>query len=555
MATNYKNILLKDNQGNALLPITLSYYVEYKNGIDVRSYLDTLSGDLNNVNGYIDDINAKIAQNGQVSQNIITTVNDILTSYVQKPDYASNIVFDNTSYFSDLENDYNGGPEGISYLSVQKVIEAINTKVDNNKTELNSSISTINDAVSGLTTRVTTAEGDIDSLETRVGTLESDLTDVKSDLEYAYAKVNDLFPDGNLSIGASAVSFEPSNTTTIFNNVTDVDAALDALETKVNSLDTSIEAAVSGAVNSVASSTPETILVQGVGDGAQKNGAVSIGLILNSDGKLKSSASGLTVDESKLDLTNVTTYANNISGKIQTSQIEGGLGADNINITYSYTETVEGTPVEHTDGQKTVQEFYDEYDSKIKELEAASDATALNGKYNVTLTDDAGANTDFAKVYTLTQGTGSNAHTIGTINIPKDQFLKTVEYVTAEDAPAGAQEGEYPALVFTWNLSDSDVTTDAPTSTVPIASFVDAITSNIVSDITALNGRVTTLETKVTALETASANHITGVTLDGTAGTVSNGVVSLTSSLQYDPGTSTDGVTEGFLQMHGIPTA
>lgn len=554
MATNYKNILLKDNQGNALLPITLSYYVEYKNGIDVRSYLDTLSGDLNNVNSYIDDINSTLTNQDTRFNTLTDSINEAFayfSSYVQKPDYASYIVFDNSSYFSDLENDYNGGPDGISYVSVQKVIEAIDTKIDNNRTELNSSISTINGNVDGLTTRVTTAESDIDSLESRVGTLESDLTDAKSDLEYAYAKVNDLFPEGNLSIDASAVSFEPSNTTTMFNNVTNVDGALDALETKVNALDGTIAAAVSGAVNSVASSSPDTILVQGVGDGPEKNGAVSVGLILNSDGKLKSSASGLTIDESKLDLTNVTTYANNISGMIQPSQIEGGLDADNIIVTYSYTDNTGDTPVEHTDGQKTVQEFYNEYDNKIKELEAASSATALDGKYKVTVTPS--DSTNFAKVYTLTQ----NSETIGTINIPKDQFLDSVYYINSQSdvatkLPSGMtltneELAELPALVFIWKVDNAK-----SYSVVSIKSILGTVTNEIDTKVSALEDRVDTLETKVEALETASATHITGVTLDGTAGTVSNGVVSLTSSLKYDSGTSTDGVSEGFLQMHGI---
>ena len=60
MATNYKNILLKDNNGQVLLPITLSYYVEYKDGESVKSYLDTLGNSLANVNGYIGDVNGKI---------------------------------------------------------------------------------------------------------------------------------------------------------------------------------------------------------------------------------------------------------------------------------------------------------------------------------------------------------------------------------------------------------------------------------------------------------------------------------------------------------------
>ena len=95
MATEYKNILLKDNEGKVLLPITLSYYVEYKDGTSVKTYLDTLGGSLATANSNIDgintsigEINKKIAEDDEVKKNIINTVNQILTSYVTKPDYA-----------------------------------------------------------------------------------------------------------------------------------------------------------------------------------------------------------------------------------------------------------------------------------------------------------------------------------------------------------------------------------------------------------------------------------------------------------------------------------
>ena len=85
MATNYKNILLKDSSGQVLLPITLSYYVEYKDGTSVKSYLDALGSKLGVVDGKIDGINTSIGeiketvnQQGETQQNLINTVNDIL---------------------------------------------------------------------------------------------------------------------------------------------------------------------------------------------------------------------------------------------------------------------------------------------------------------------------------------------------------------------------------------------------------------------------------------------------------------------------------------------
>ena len=58
--TEYKNILLKDGNGKALLPITLSYYVEYTNGVSVKAYLDTLGADVEYSKSYIDTINDSI---------------------------------------------------------------------------------------------------------------------------------------------------------------------------------------------------------------------------------------------------------------------------------------------------------------------------------------------------------------------------------------------------------------------------------------------------------------------------------------------------------------
>ena len=242
----------------------------------------------------------------------------------------------------------------------------------------------------------------------------------------------------------------------------------------------------------------------------------------------------ITVNDSELRIA-----SSQITGTISADKIEGGLGADNINITYSYMEG----DVEHADGKKSVQTFYNEYETKIKDLEAASKAETLDGKYKVTVTPS--DSEDFAKVYTLTQ----NSETIGTINIPKDQFLKKVEYVDAAHAPADAQEGEYPALVFTWNLSDNDETTGAPTSKVPISSFVDAITSNISSDVAELKTSVETLKTSVSEIKNS---YITGATINGQPVNVDNHVLQLSYNILYESGTLSEGISENFLQNNGI---
>ena len=232
-------------------------------------------------------------------------------------------------------------------------------------------------------------------------------------------------------------------------------------------------------------------------------------------------------------MTNVITYASNIDGKIQTSQIEGGLGADNINITYSYTEG----DIVHNDGEKTVQEFYNEYVTKIDELEAATYTETLDNKYNVTLTDDLGANTSYARVYTLSQAGKS----IGTINIPKDQFLKSVEY-------SYAQDGTTPALVFHWQLPNADADT-VDTTYVPITEFIDAITENINDKVSELETDVEGLQTSVSTIE---SSYITGATIDGQAVNVVDHVLQLSYVALYTEGTSSESISQTFLESHGI---
>ena len=521
MATNYKNILLKDNDGQVLLPITLSYYVEYKDGMSVRSYLDTLGSKLGVVDGKIDGINTSIGeiketvnQQGETQQNLISTVNNIIASYVTKPDYAYAVVFDNSSV--GLSDSLKGltPVEGSSYVSTQQAIEALDARV----TSVNSSVNSYANELGGK----------IDGLETSVNS-------VSEKTEYAYTKVNSLFDNnGELDITASKVKYtgtSDAGTDSLTGSDANVQKAIDLIGSKLKTIQTSVEGVISQAgVTYVTGS--DGILVNDK-SGERQQGAVTVKVNLD-DNKLILSGGAITVDDSKLSIT-----SSQISDLIPANKIEGGLDANNINITYSYMEG----DVEHADGKKSVQTFYNEYETKIKDLEAASKAETLDGKYKVTVTpsDSEG----FAKVYTLTQ----NSETIGTINIPKDQFLKKVEYVDAAHAPGGAQEGDYPALVFTWNLSDEDPETGAPTSIVPIASFVNAITSEICKDVTALKTDVETLKTSVEAIKTS---YITGATVNGQAVNVVDHVLQLSYNILYVSGTSSEGISESFLSSNGI---
>lgn len=513
MATNYKNILLKDNDGQVLLPITLSYYVEYKDGTSVRSYLDTLGSKLGVVDGIntsIGEIKETVSQQGETQQNLINTVNNIIASYVSKPDYAYAVVFDNSSRgLSDSLKNLNP-VEGSSYVSTQQAIEALDARVTSTYSYANE------------------LGGKIDGLETSVN-------NVSEKTEYAYTKVNSLFDiSGELDITASKVKYtgtSDAGTDSLTGSDANVQKAIDLIGSKLKTIQTSVEGVISQAgVTYVTGS--DGILVNDK-SGERQQGAVTVKVNLDNN-KLILNSGAITVNDSKLSIT-----ASQISDLIPANKIEGGLSANNINITYSYMEG----DVEHADGKKSVQEFYNETDAKIKELEAASKAETLDGKYKVTVTPS--DSEEFAKVYTLIQ----NSETIGTINIPKDQFLKKVEYVDAAHAPEGAAEGEYPALVFTWNLSDTDETTGAPTSIVPIASFVDAITSEIVKDVTALKTDVETLKTSVEAIENS---YITGATVNGQTVNVVDHVLQLSYNILYVSGKLSEGISEGFLSSNGI---
>ena len=529
MATEYKNILLKDNEGKVLLPITLSYYVEYKDGTSVKTYLDTLGGSLATANSYIDgintsigEINKKIAEDGEVKKNIINTVNQILTSYVTKPDYAYAVVFDNVTNQDLSDSLKNLTPvEDSTYVSTQQAIEALDRRITSTYTDITTYSNQLGSKIDANTKNLSDLSTTVTALGTRVGTVET-----KTD--YAYTKVNTIFDtSGNLDLAASAIKYSGSAGAGT-DSKTNVQDAIDSIGTKLETIKTSVEGVISQAGVSYVTGS-DGILVNDKSNEKQQ-GAVTVKVNLD-DNKLHLENGKITVDESKLSIP-----SSQITGTISADKIEGGLGADNINITYSY---IEGDDT-HEDGKKSVQKFYEEYDKKIKELEAASKAETLDGKYKINV--ETPTSEEFAKVYKIKQGESEF-----TINIPKDQFLKKVEYV--KDAPEGAQEGDYPALVFTWNLSDADETTGAPTSIVPIASFVDAITSEIVKDVTALKGDVETLKTSVKSIQDS---YITGATINGQTVEVVDHVLQLSYNILYVSGKLSEGISDDFLNSNGI---
>lgn len=542
--TNYKNILLKDNNGQVLLPITLSYYVEYKDGMSVRSYLDTLGSKLGVVDGKIDGINTSIGkieetvnQQGETQQNLINTVNNIIASYVTKPDYAYAVVFDNKTNTGLSDSLKNLSPvEGSSYVSTQQAIEALDARVTSVNSSVNSYANELGGKIDGL-------GDDLTQLDTRVQGLVGRVDAVETKTDYAYTKVNSLFgSDGNLDLTASSIKYNGTSGAGT-EGKTNVQDAIDTIGTQLQKIETSVEGVITQAgVTYVTGSGG--ILVNDKSDERQQ-GAVTVKVNLDNE-KLILNSGAITVNDSKLSIA-----ASQISGLIPANKIEGGLDANNINITYSY---MEGN-VEHADGKKSVQEFYNETDTKIKELEAASKAETLDGKYKVTVTPS--DNEGFAKIYTLTQ----NSETIGTINIPKDQFLDSVYYINSqEDATSKLPEGtaltpeelaELPALVFIWKVTDSKTY-----SVVSIKSILGTVTNEIDTKVNALDKKVTELGTNVETLKTSvseiQSSYITGATVNGQAVNVVDHVLQLSYNILYESGSSTDGISEGFLSSNGI---
>ena len=527
MATNYKNILLKDSNGQVLLPITLSYYVEYKDGQSVKSYLDTLGDSLANINGYIgdvnneiDNINEKIALNGEVQQNIINSVNDILTSYVAKPDYAYAVVFDNKTNTSLSDSLKNLNPvEGSSYVSTQQAIEALDARVT-------STYSYVTTSINSLTSYANELGGQIDELDNNVIGLGTTVDTINTSVD----KINETLFNENGEFDLTASSIKYKGTSAVgTDGKTNVQEAIDAIGAYLQEIQTDIDGVITQA--GVSSITGYNGILIDDKSATPGKGAVSVKVNLDNNKLSLNEGGAITVVDSALSIA-----ASQIDGLIPANKIEGGLDANNINITYSYMEG----DVEHADGKKSVQTFYNEYETKIKDLEAASKAETLDGKYKVNV--ETPTSDEYAQVYKIKQGESEF-----TINIPKDQFLKKVEYV--KDAPEGAQEGDYPALVFTWNLSDADETTGAPTSIVPIASFVDAITSGVVKDVTALKKDVETLKTSVNAIE---SSYITGAKINGQTVDVVDHVLQLSYNILYESGTLSEGISEGFLKTNGI---
>ena len=183
----------------------------------------------------------------------------------------------------------------------------------------------------------------------------------------------------------------------------------------------------------------------------------------------------------------------------------------------------------------------------INELDAALDAEKTNSK--VTLEE--GTSTDYAKVYTVKQGTT----TVGTINIPKDMVVKSGKVVVN---PEGQTAGTYIELILANATSDKiyvnvgtlvDIyTAKADATQVQLA--IDSSTREISATIVA--GSITATELAANAVTTAKiANG--NVTLEKLATDVQTSLGKADSALQASD--IAEGGANGTISVKGADIA
>lgn len=144
--------------------------------------------------------------------------------------------------------------------------------------------------------------------------------------------------------------------------------------------------------------------------------------------------------------------------KIGTTSASGDIAADVAALqgTVSTLESTVGKRGTGSDNPSTGL-VKDVEDLAKKDTELANQITTLSGNVDkikvekLTTTDDS-----FAAIYKFTDAAGNTVN----INIPKDQFLKSVTYVekAPEVAEGNSADIEFPALKFEWQLSEQAVT-------------------------------------------------------------------------------------------------
>lgn len=179
----------------------------------------------------------------------------------------------------------------------------------------------------------------------------------------------------------------------------------------------------------------------------------------------------------------------------------------------------------------------------INELDAALDAEKTNSKVIL----EEGTSTDYAKVYTVKQGTT----TVGTINIPKDMVVKSGKIVVN---PEGQTAGTYIELTLANATSDKiyvnvgtlvDIYT-AQADATQVQLVIDSSTREISATI--VPGSITATELAASAVTTAKiANR--NVTLEKLATDVKTSLGKADSALQASD--IAEGGADGTISVYG----
>ena len=149
---------------------------------------------------------------------------------------------------------------------------------------------------------------------------------------------------------------------------------------------------------------------------------------------------------------------NGAVSKIGTTSASGDIAGD-VNTLKGKVSTLESTVGKKGTGgdNQSTGLIKDIEDLKSEDTELADQINTLSGKVNNIKVEKATPESDsFAATYKITDSTGTTV----SINIPKDQFLKSVTYVVDKPAEAEGNSAdiEFPALRFEWQLSEQAVT-------------------------------------------------------------------------------------------------
>ena len=167
--------------------------------------------------------------------------------------------------------------------------------------------------------------------------------------------------------------------------------------------------------------------------------------------------------------------------KIGTTSASGDIAAD-VAALQGKVNTLESTVGKKGSGDNASTGLVkDVEDLTNKDTELAGQINALNKNVDkIKVEKLTTAEGDFAATYQFTNAAGDTVN----INIPKDQFLKSVKYVaTIQDLPEGdsasIEDTDFPALRFEWQLSEQAVTYVSVKSLIGSEADVDSILGKI----------------------------------------------------------------------------